>query len=103
MNPRKAFAFGATSLTALACLLAGGTPAQAAPTLASVTLNATVALNNCSGSLVRWPSSVDADRALLLTNGHCYEGGFLNAGQVLLNTASTRSGTLLNASGTSLG
>jgi len=61
MNPRKALAIGATSLAAAACLLAGGTPAQAhtttsqatVPALAAVTLNATIALNNCSGSLVR--------------------------------------------------
>jgi len=106
MNPRKALAIGATSLAAAACLLAGGTPAQASPAtpaLAAVTLNATVALNNCSGSLVRWPSSVDTDRALLLTNGHCYEGGFINAGVVLQNRTSTRTGTLLNASGGALG
>jgi hypothetical protein len=106
MNLRKALAVGATSLAAAACLLAGGTPAQASPAtpaLAAVTLNATIALNNCSGSLVRWPSSVDTDRALMLTNGHCYEGGFINAGVVLQNKTSTRTGTLLNSSGASLG
>jgi hypothetical protein len=33
--------------------------------------------------------------ALVLTNGHCYEGGFLSPGQVLANKSSTRSITLL--------
>src|SRR6266536_2984540 len=53
------------------------------------------ALSNCSASLVRYAQSVDTDRALVLTNGHCYEGGFLNPGQVLVNRTSSRSITLL--------
>src|SRR3954454_14966981 len=52
------------------------------------------ALSNCSASLVRYAESVDTDKALVLTNGHCYEGGFLQPGQVLVNKASTRSITL---------
>ena len=35
------------------------------------------ALSNCSASLVRYAESVSTDKALVLTNGHCYEGGFL--------------------------
>jgi len=38
----------------------------------------------------------------MLTNGHCFEGGFLAAGQVITNRASTRRGTLLSSSGSSL-
>ena len=53
------------------------------------------ALSNCSASLVRYAESVSTDNALVLTNGHCYEGGFLQPGQVLVNKASTRSITLL--------
>ena len=53
------------------------------------------ALSNCSASLVRYAESVSTDKALVLTNGHCYEGGFLQPGQVLVNKASTRSITLL--------
>ena len=63
----------------------------------------TVALSNCSASLVRFPTSRRSDRALMLTNGHCYEGGFLSAGQILRNQASTRTGTLLDAAGASVG
>src|SRR5262249_13983460 len=49
-----------------------------------------------------FPTSVNTDRAMMLTNGHCYEGGFLAAGQVLTNRTSTRRGTLLSSSGASL-
>jgi trypsin-like peptidase len=72
------------------------------PQLQAVGLASTIALSNCSGSLARYPSSLDTDRAMLLTNGHCYEGGFLAAGQVLVNRASSRTGKLLNASGTAV-
>jgi hypothetical protein len=92
---------------------AGASPAAAATpsrtergrttALAAVTLASTIALNNCSASLVRYPTSVSTDRGLMLTNGHCFEGGFLSAGQVLLNRASSRTGRLLNAAGTTLG
>ncbi|WP_026211898.1 putative Ig domain-containing protein [Longispora albida] len=112
MNKRIATVLGAVLLGAG---MAGGTIAPAAaagpatapaPARAGVLasgLNATIALNNCSASLVRWPSSVDTDRALMLTNGHCYEGGMPGAGQVLVNKSSTRSGSLLNDAGTALG
>ena len=65
-------------------------------------LASTIALSNCSASLVRYPSSLDTDRAMMLTNGHCYEGGFLAAGQVLVNRTSSRTGKLLDASGRSV-
>jgi hypothetical protein len=77
------------------------TPA-ATPQLTAVTLASTIKLNNCSASLVRYPTSKDTDRAMMLTNGHCYEGGFLSAGQVIVNKSSSRTGTLLNSSGGSL-
>ena len=32
----------------------------------------TVALSNCSGSLVRFAASQPTDPAMALTNGHCY-------------------------------
>ena len=82
--------------------VAQGAP-TAAPRLQAVTLASTIKLSNCSASLVRYPSSVSSDRAMMLTNGHCYEGGFLSAGQVLVNVSSSRTGTLLNSTGGSLG
>ncbi|RSM48489.1 hypothetical protein DMB66_46250 [Actinoplanes sp. ATCC 53533] len=100
MRLRRTIALAATAVAAATGILTGPAPAQA---VAAVNLASTIALNNCSASLVRYPNSISSDRALMLTNGHCYEGGFLAAGQVLQNRTSTRSGTLLNAAGTALG
>ncbi|WNI22792.1 serine protease [Streptomyces sp. ITFR-16] len=63
----------------------------------------TVALSNCSGSVVRTPDSQPGDPALVLSNGHCLESGFPGPGEVVFNKPSTRSFTLLNASGSSIG
>ncbi len=68
------------------------------PQVKAVTYEGTVALSNCSGSIVKLPSSTDQDPALVLTNGHCLEGGMPSAGQVLVDQPSSRSFTLLNAS-----
>ncbi|ACU70822.1 conserved hypothetical protein [Catenulispora acidiphila DSM 44928] len=100
------FAAAAVTLAAALTLTAGSAsahPAPAADTAArpnvSVTLASTIALNDCSASLVRYPTSLSSDRALMLTAGHCFEGGMPSAGEVLQNVASSRSGTLLNSSG----
>ncbi|GAA4098171.1 serine protease [Actinomadura miaoliensis] len=58
-----------------------------------------VALDNCSGSLVRGPRTHDTDAALVLTNGHCLETGMPKAGQVFVDRPSTRTFTLLDRSG----
>ena len=58
--------------------------------VAAVNFEGIVALSNCSGSIVRYESSRDDDQAMVLTNGHCYEGGFINAGTFVLNADSTR-------------
>lgn len=103
-----------TAVLAGAIVVASVAPAVARPASAPAaarqaaapaagTLESTIALNNCSASLVRYPSSQSSDRALMLTNGHCYEGGFPAAGEVLQNRSSSRTGTLLTASGTSSG
>lgn len=100
----------ASALVAAASIgtaVAAHVPAAAAPAPLQVAapgnLASTIALSNCSASLVRFPTSQSADRAMMLTNGHCYEGGFPSAGQVITDRASTRSGTLLNSTGGSLG
>jgi hypothetical protein len=104
MRVRRVLALGAAAVAAAGGIIFGPAPAQAAaPTVTAVTLASTIALNNCSASLVRFPSSVSSDRAMMLTNGHCYEGGFLDDGEVLQNKASTRAGTLLSSTGASLG
>ncbi|MFI0737169.1 trypsin-like serine peptidase [Streptomyces sp. NPDC021100] len=57
----------------------------------------TVALSNCSGSLIRLPSSADNDPALVLTNGHCLETGMPGAGDVIVDQPSSRTFSLLNS------
>ncbi|BFV59476.1 serine protease [Kitasatospora sp. CMC57] len=90
-------------LLAGAAGLTGVTPAFAAQaptaTVAAVDFAGTVALSNCSGSLIRMPSSLATDPALILSNGHCLETGFPAAGQVLTNRSSSRTFSLLNSSG----
>lgn len=56
-----------------------------------------VALDDCSGSLVRTPLSKPTDPALVLTNGHCYEGGFIQPGQVVTHQESSRQMNLFTA------
>jgi V8-like Glu-specific endopeptidase len=76
-------------------------PATAtAPTLRAVDYAGTVALSNCSGSVVRLPASADTDPALVLTNGHCLETGFPEPGEVIVDQSSSRSFGLLNSAGT---
>ncbi|MFI9205378.1 trypsin-like serine peptidase [Streptomyces sp. NPDC053048] len=57
----------------------------------------TVALSNCSGSLIRLPGSADNDPALVMTNGHCLESGMPGAGEVITDQPSARTFSLLNA------
>ncbi|MEW2359332.1 serine protease [Spirillospora sp. NPDC029432] len=100
---------GATAATAAgASLLTAAGTAQAAPAApaaappaaaAKVDFAGIVALDNCSGSLVRGPRSTDADRALVLTNGHCLETGMPKAGEVIVDRPSTRTFTLLDRTG----
>jgi len=102
-----AIAVAATALTVSTAVAPAATAAPDSPNkvvqrLQAAGLASTIALSNCSASLVRYPSSLDTDRAMMLTNGHCYEGGFLSAGQVLVNQASSRTGKLLDASGRSV-
>ena len=63
----------------------------------------TVALSNCSGSVVKLPDSQPADPALVLSNGHCLEQGMPEPGEVVLDEPSNRSFTLLDAAGQDAG
>ncbi|MGX1880939.1 trypsin-like peptidase domain-containing protein [Streptomyces sp. NPDC055287] len=63
----------------------------------------TVALSNCSGSVVRMPHSQPDDPALVLSNGHCLETGFPGAGEVIVDRPSARTFSLLDTKGGSLG
>lgn len=57
----------------------------------------TVALSNCSGSVVRVPQSQPTDPALVLSNGHCLQSGMPQPGEVVVDQPSSRSFTLLDA------
>ncbi len=76
-------------------------PAQSA--VKAVGFAGTVALSNCSGSVVRVPASQPGDPALVMSNGHCLETGFPGAGEVVVDQPSSRTFTLLNATGGNLG
>jgi len=62
-----------------------------------------VGLSNCSGSLIQLENAVDTDPALILTNGHCLEFGFPQPGQVIHDKPSSRSFSLFDASGKTVG
>jgi hypothetical protein len=61
-----------------------------------------VALSNCSGALVRFSGSLDTDRAMVLTNGHCI-GGFTEPGKYVAGKSVARAMSVLGASGQKLG
>lgn len=65
-----------------------------------------IALSNCSGSLVRFTSSVATDKAMMLTNGHCVSrgvfGGFIQPGEVLVNERARYNVNLLDKNAKSL-
>lgn len=60
-----------------------------------------VALNNCSGSIVRFEHSEPTDKALILTNGHCVE--MMRPGAVYYRRNATRNFTVLSPAGENLG
>ena len=77
---------------------AGAAPTWEELDAGAVDFTAIVALSNCSGSLVRFKSSRTTDYAMVLTNGHC-TGGFITAGDALVNVPSTRTFSLLSSTG----
>ncbi|MBB1255347.1 trypsin-like peptidase domain-containing protein [Streptomyces sp. OF3] len=95
----------AALLAATAALPLAATAAPAAAVTpngraAATDLAGAVALSNCSGALVRTPDARPEDPALVLTNGHCLEGGGIpEPGEVVLDRPSSRSVTLLAADG----
>ncbi|MFJ9605476.1 serine protease [Kitasatospora sp. NPDC101176] len=96
--PAAAPAAAAPAAAAASGADAAAVDTKAAP-LAAVTFAGTVALSNCSGSLVRMPGSAASDPALVLSNGHCLESGMPGPGQVVLNQSSSRTFTLLSSTG----
>lgn len=62
-----------------------------------------VALSNCSGSLIQLEGALDTDPALVLTNGHCNEGGFIAPGTYLFGLGSSRNFNVVDRSGKKIG
>ncbi|MFE6777144.1 serine protease [Streptomyces sp. NPDC057702] len=74
-----------------------------APRAKAVTFEGAVALSNCSGSVVKPPNATDRDPALVMSNGHCLEGGFPAPGEVVVDRPSSRDFTILDAQARDLG
>ncbi|MGI5339752.1 trypsin-like serine peptidase [Streptomyces sp. CA-181903] len=87
---------GATTQTADASR-ASAPQAKAKAKPKAVDFAGTVALSNCSGSLIRLPNSADSDPGLVLTNGHCLETGMPGPGDVIVDQPSSRTFSLLNS------
>ncbi len=62
-----------------------------------------VALSNCSGGLIQLEGVSDANPALIMTNGHCIEGGFTPPGEFVSKRPSVRTFILLTPDGKSAG
>jgi hypothetical protein len=98
-TPRRlvlAVAFAAT-LGVATPALASAHSAQDAGRPAAPNFSGTVALSNCSGSIVRWTTSQTTDKAMMLSNGHCYD--FMGSRQVVVNQPYVRDVDLLNSDG----
>jgi V8-like Glu-specific endopeptidase len=89
---------GAGAAPAMAAGLPTATGDTAHTKVRAVDFAGTVALSNCSGSLVRMPDSQPSDPGLVLTNGHCLETGFPGAGEVITDQPSSRTFDLLDGS-----
>jgi hypothetical protein len=90
---------GTLTAALIAGVLVGAPPAASAAT--TTTFAGTVALSNCSGSVVKLAGAAQTDRALVLSNGHCLEEGFLGNGEVIVNKPSQRTFGLLSSNGKS--
>jgi V8-like Glu-specific endopeptidase len=98
---RRLSAALAAALLAVTALATTGVLPASASTQQQVDFSGIVALSNCSGSIVTTPGADSADPALVLSNGHCLEDGFLNPGEVVVDQPSARSFTLISADGES--
>jgi hypothetical protein len=73
------------------------------PIASAYDFNGIVRVGGCSGSLIRFSHSKPGDPALILTNGHCLEGGRPLPGEAKLHQPSRRSIEILAPDSTSLG
>ncbi|MBC7693155.1 MAG: trypsin-like peptidase domain-containing protein [Methylotenera sp.] len=65
----------------------------------AVDFTAIVALSDCSGSVVRFTTSLGSDQAMVLTNGHCLDAGMPGPGKVITNSPVSRRFKLLTSDG----
>lgn len=59
----------------------------------------TLDLHGCSGSLVRAANSAETDHALVLTNGHCFDGTWPIPDEVLVDQPTHKAFDLLDSAG----
>ena len=98
--------FGAAALAGLATSPAAAQQApqsSQSPQAKAPSFEGTVALSNCSGSVVKMPNSQPEDKALVMSNGHCLEEGMPGAGEVIVDKQTSRDFTLLKADGSDAG
>lgn len=104
---KRPLAGSAAALCAAAIAFAGLTASPAAALekkpAATPGFEGTVALSNCSGSLVKMPDSAPDDPGLVLSNGHCLQEGMPGPGEVVVDKPSARSFTLRNDDGSDAG
>lgn len=85
----RARTFLAAAVAVLAAALLGAglapLPAHASDASDGGRFAGTARLPGCSGAVIRWPGSLDDDRAVVLTNGHCVRTPFLGAREVLVD------------------
>ena len=86
------------ALALLVALLLPLTPAQAA--VPETRFAGTARLPGCSGAVVRWAAALDADPAVVITNGHCVRFPFLGAREVLVDVEQWKRIELLDGDGT---
>ena len=100
------------SFSALALPLLGPVPVSAGEiSLENYNFDGIVALNNCSGSIVKLEGMSDSMEALVLTNGHCTSKGSFNYqgmrfpahGEVFKNLKVRRKFTLLGPAAQGIG
>jgi len=95
--------FGAAALMGISAAPAAAADSGTAAHKAAPSFEGTVALSNCSGSVVKLKNSRPGDPALILSNGHCLQEGMPGAGEVVVDKKTSRDFTLLNADGSDAG
>lgn len=86
---------GAFFLLVLLLCIVKGTPGISA----EFNFNGITVANGCSGFILRFDTSLQTDSAMVLTNGHCSPGGYIEPNIVNHNISSTQSFKLRSEDG----